>query len=405
MATTGNAHIGLPDLEPIPRSEYIERVRYLQEELSRQRLDGLFITSEDNFRYFTGFFSPVWINLTRPRYCIIPTTGEPCIISASSNVTIVERTSWVADVRSWVAPNPEDDGVSLAVDAIKACKPLFGRIAAEIGPESRITMPVGDFLRIQRSIAPIEIVDGMPLIMAQRRVKSDNEVRRIRAICQIASAAFEALPASIQSGDTVFSVCQKFKLDLLRRGAESTPYVIGVADDGGYPCVNLAPDNRRLSKGDVLVIDTGSTVDGYYCDFDRDYSIGEPAEPERSAYARVWRATQAGLEAIMPGRRACDVWHAMASELGGAAKETGVGRMGHGVGLRMCEPPSVSSTDETELVPGMVITLEPGIAYHVERDGSKQKRVCIHEENVLVTESGSELLTRRAPHTIPTVTF
>lgn len=395
-----------PSLPPITREEYVSRVHRAQDEMEKRQIDALFITSEDNFHYFTGFRSPVWVNLTRPRYCIVPSAGDPIIISASSNVIIVERTSWVRDVRTWAAPNPEDDGITLVIDALRQFACRWGRVAAELGTESRLTMPVGDFLRIQRGIAPIEIVDGMGVMMSLRFLKSVGEIARIRKVAQIASSAFEALPLAIEKGDTVFSACQKLKMDLLRRGADGTPYVIGVAGRDGYRCINLGPDGQALEEGDVLVIDTGSTFENYYCDFDREFAMGSVAPATREAYRRVWNSTEAGLAAVRPGNRACDVWRAMAEELGiSDVQATGVGRMGHGLGLRMCEPPSVGLKDETVLVPGMVITLEPGISYKIESPNGPERRVEIHEENVLVTETGAELLTRRAPREIPIVAW
>ena len=64
--------------------------------------------------------------------------------------------------------------------------------------------------------------------------------------------------------------------------------------------------------------------------------------------------------------------------------------MGHGLGMQLTEPPSNTSSDETELVPGMVMTIEPGMSF-------SEGRMLVHEENVVITEDGCELLTTRAP--------
>ena len=178
---------------------------------------------------------------------------------------------------------------------------------------------------------------------------------------------------------------------------------------GGYPCSNMGPSDRVLEAGDVLMIDTGVSCDGYYCDFDRDYAFGLPSEQVRRAYDLVWRATEAGIAAARPGRRACDVWRAQAEVLAGwdnagAEREGfGVGRYGHGVGLRMCEPPSNSPIDEQPLLERMTLTIEPGLTYHVDGPDGKEKRVLLHEENVVLTAADCELLTRRAPREIPVI--
>ena len=202
-----NAESGGPPPK-IAKEEYFERIRRTQEAMTAERLDALLITSEDNFRYLTGFDSPVWQNLTRPRYCIMPRDGNPILIVPKNNVITTERTSWVRDIRSWMSPCPTDDGISLVVESLIECAGKFGRIGSELGPESRLTMPVGDFLRINEEIAPTEMVDGDWLLRKQRMIKSAAEIAHIRYITQIASNAFEALPGRIEIGDTERDVCQ-----------------------------------------------------------------------------------------------------------------------------------------------------------------------------------------------------
>lgn len=390
--------------------EYLERVRRVQETMTAEQLDALLITSEDNYRYLTGFNSPTWQNLTRPRFCIVPRAGDPFLIVPANNTVIAEETSWVRDIRSWMSPCPADDGVSLVVDGLKACAGKFNRIGAELGPESRLTMPVGDFLRIKEAMAPVEIVDGDWLLRKQRMIKSPAEIAHVRHIAQIASAAFEALPKHIKIGDTERDVCQAFQIDLLRRGAEKIPYLIGTSGLGGYPSINLGPSDRVLGPGYLFIIDTGCSYNGYYCDFDREFSFAAPSDKIRRAYDIVWRATEAGIAAARPGQRTCDVWQAQADVIAAATdtagdqvQQAGTGRMGHGLGLRMCEPPSIHPDDQTVLEPGMVLTIEPGVSFTAPGPEGPQNKVLVHEENIVVTEDGCELLTRRAPTEVPVI--
>jgi Xaa-Pro dipeptidase len=73
-----------------------------------------------------------------------------------------------------------------------------------------------------------------------------------------------------------------------------------------------------------------------------------------------------------------------------------VGRLGHGLGLQLTEPPSNMPGDDTVLEPGMVITIEPGMEYAADR-------MIVHEENVVITADGAQLLTRRAPREMPII--
>ena len=395
---------------PISADEHRQRLGAAQERMAELKLDALFVTSEDNYRYLTGFNAPVWQNLTRPRYCIVPSQGDPILIVPSGNQVIAAKSAaWIEDVRTWTAPNPEDDGVSLIVDALKACAGKHNRVGAELGRESRMTMPIGDFLRVRDGLGSIEVVDTDWMLRTLRMVKSNAEIALIRYVCQLVSQAFEALPGLIKSGDTEREVAAIFQTEVFNNGGEKIPYLICTSGNGGYPCINLGPSDHVLEQGDVLIIDTGVSHEGYYCDFDRDYSFGPPSDAVKHAYDAVWRSTEAGIAAARPGNRTCDIWQAQAEVLAEAQgtevnrEGFGAGRYGHGLGMRMCEPPSNSPVDEEVLVENMVLTIEPGLPFIVGGRNGSERKILVHEENVVVTPQGGELLTRRAPREMPVI--
>ena len=130
------------------------------------------------------------------------------------------------------------------------------------------------------------------------------------------------------------------------------------------------------------MLDTGLVWDGYFSDFDRNWSFGVPDAATASAHTRLIEATAAGLEAARPGALACDVYRAMRAVLG---VETEAGRLGHGLGMQLTEGLSLIEADRTVLVPGMVITLEPGLP---TRDG----RIMVHEEVIVIRDGGAEAL-------------
>lgn len=385
--------------------EYKARTRRVQAALAEQGCGALLVTSEDNVQYLTGFKSPVWNNLTRPRYLIVPANGEPFLISSANYVVIIEVTTWITDIRTWVSPNPEDDGISLVIDGLKSC--LGGskkKIAAELGPQSRITIPAGDFIRIQNAFSDIQFVDGHALLMSHRVVKSPGEIERIQVAATATSHALHDLPKTAHAGQSLYDLAQGLKVRIIELGAEDVPYIIAASGQGGYPCVNLAPDRCPLRSGDVFVFDVAARYDGYYCDFDRDFAVGEPSADVRSQHRRLWDATEAGIAAIKPGLRMSDVWGAMAKVLGvEQVRSTGIGRMGHSVGLRMCEEPSIGENDHTIIRENMVLTLEPGIVLKQATQNQRDKRIMVHEENLVVTAKGAKLISVRTPQDIPVI--
>ncbi len=363
----------------------------------RAELDAVLVTTPPNVRYFSGFDTQFWESPTRPWFLLVPREGEPIAVIPEIGVPAMEVT-WVEDIRTWPAPQPDDDGVTLLSAALNEVGRRFGRIGAEFGRESVMRMPLADLAEIRRRLDGVELVDAAPLIREQRMIKSEAEIDRIRHICVIASDAFEALPDSLQIGDTERDACRKLRIDFAERGADATPYMPGISGPGGYAQIIAGPSDRSLDAGDILIIDTGSTFDGYFCDFDRNFAFGHIDDDARRAHEAVWDATEAGISAAVPGATCADVWRAMADVLEAAGSlGNNVGRMGHGLGLQLTEPPSNTPDDQTVLLPGLVLTIEPGMEY-------APGKMLVHEENLVVRDGGAELLSRRAPREMPVVT-
>jgi len=378
------------------RQEFEQRTERAQRMMREQRLDALLLTTEPNVRYFSGFFSQFWESPTRPWFVIVPLQGQPIAIIPEIGHSGMAST-WLEDIRTWPAPRPEDDGISLLTAALKELTSRFGRVGVTLSHESLLRMPAADYQRLTVTLQPIEIIDSTPLIRSLRNIKSAEEIEKIRYICSLTSDGFEALPDSLQVGETERQNCQRFRIDLLQRGADNSPYLISGSGPGGYDSIIMGPSDRVLEEGDVLIIDTGTTFDGYFSDFDRNFAFGHADDQLRHAYRTVYQATDAGFAAARPGAKMCDLWQAMWSVLeGGGALGNDVGRMGHGLGMQLTEGPSVTPADHTLLEPGMIVTLEPGMTF-------AHGKQMVHEENLLITETGTEMLSRRAPAELPVI--
>jgi Xaa-Pro aminopeptidase len=226
-------------------------------------------------------------------------------------------------------------------------------------------------------------------------VKSEAEIVKIRTACEITHKGFSNLPNHAGIGQSEREICRQMHIDMLKAGADSVKYLIAGSGPDGYDSIIMGPTDRRLGRGDVLIIDSGAVYDGYFSDFDRNFAFGPPSEATRNAYRAVYAATEAGFEAARPGATTTDLYTAMWSVMAAAgALGNQVGRLGHGLGIQLTEWPSITAFDNTPLVPGMVITLEPGMTYAPGKS-------MVHEENILITETGAEYLsTRCAPEII-----
>jgi Xaa-Pro dipeptidase len=258
---------------------------------------------------------------------------------------------------------------------------------------------LGDFDRLRKALSDdgLELVDATPIVRTLRLVKSTAEIEKIAYICGLVSDAFSALPTLITQGETERESFRTFKIDILRRGADDVPYLVGGAGFEGYKDIISPPSNHAMQPGDILMLDTGSIFDGYFCDFDRNIAFGTPSNAVQQAYDILYRATEVGLKTARPGITAADVFHSMWRELEKwGSSGSAAGRFGHGLGMQLTEWPSITPTDQTVLQPGMILTLEPGLEI-------SSGRLMVHEENIVIREFGAELLTKRAPRELPVI--
>jgi len=373
--------------------EFEQRTMRAQRLMAELGVDALFLCTEPEVRYFSGFLSQFWESPTRPWFLIVPLEGRPIAVIPEIGLGGMQGT-WIEDIRTWPAPQPEDDGVSLLTQVFSELPKRHGRIGAPLGHESHLRLPMLDFQKLQ-NIG--EFVDATPLIRTLRNIKSDEEIAKTRFACQLASDSFEALPESLKAGETERDNCRRMQIDMLERGADAVPYLIAGSGPGGYESIIMGPTERIIETGDILIIDTGANYDGYFCDFDRNFAFGVPENAARRAYDVVYQATDAGFEAAHPGATTTDLWAAMAAVLeAGGSQGNDVGRMGHGLGMQLTEGPSLNPHDRTPLEVGMILTLEPGMTMVTGKQ-------MVHEENIVITEDGAEYLSRRAPKEMPIV--
>lgn len=375
-----------------PVGEFKGRTERAQRLMAADGLDAMLFTSEPEVRYFTGYLTRFWESPTRPWFLVVPARGKPIAVIPSIGADLMSKT-WLDDIRTWSAPDLEDDGVTLLAKTLCEVAGTAGRIGMPMGHETSLRMPLADYTRLCEAIAPRAMVDATAIVQALHRVKSEREIAKIAHACTIAGKAFDNMAAIARSGTPLTHVFRDFQVALLQAGADWVPYLAGGAGPGGYGDVISLPSARPLQTGDVLMLDTGAIHDGYFCDFDRNYAIGQAPDDSRRAYDTLYAATEAGLAAARPGATCSEVFHAMnavIARFGGADAQAG--RIGHGLGMRLTEWPSLIPADTTVLEPGMVMTLEPGLEM-------APGRIMVHEENIVIREAGAQLLSpRAAPH-------
>ncbi|MDB4100712.1 Xaa-Pro peptidase family protein [Planktomarina temperata] len=363
-------------------TELKARLTRAQSRMNAADLDAILLTTEPDIRYFTGYLTRFWESPCRPWFLVLPRSGDPIAVIPSIGAALMART-WITDIRTWRAPDLEDDGISLLAETLRNIGP---RIGTPSGLQSHLRMPLGDFARLNAAL-PQPIGADADILRSLRLVKSEAEIEKIKTACQIATRAFERVPEIARIGQPLAPVFRDFQRLCLDEGADWVPYLAGAAAPGGYGDVISPADDRPLEAGDVLMLDTGLVHDGYFCDFDRNFSVGSPSPDVAAGHSRLIEATYAAFEAARPGATAAELFHVMDKIVTGGAGGSEAGRYGHGLGMNLTEWPSLIPTDHTPLVEGMVLTLEPGIEL-------APGRALVHEENIVIRENGAEWLSQ-----------
>jgi Xaa-Pro aminopeptidase len=257
----------------------------------------------------------------------------------------------------------------------------------QLGFESSSTT-VEQWEQLRKAADRTEFVPLAGLVEDLRQVKDHQEVMEIREAISQAERGFAVLRASLVGEMTELEAAHNLEHAMRKFGAKGAAFdpIVAVGPRSALP--HARPSHAQICESDLLLVDWGATnLRGYKSDLTRVLVTGRISPKLEKLYQVVLNAQRAGIEAIRPGVRGCDVDQAARSviEKAGYGKRFGHG-LGHGFGLDIHEEPRLSPVATAALKPGMIVTVEPGIYL----PGWGGLRI---EDDVLVTRDGHEVLT------------
>jgi len=232
-----------------------------------------------------------------------------------------------------------------------------------------------------------EFTSGEECLAALRMIKEKTELVNMHQAVEIAQGALETVLPLIKAGTTEREIAAELTMELLRGGSDSQlPFTPIVASGPNSANPHAFPSDRRLEGGDLLIIDWGASIGGYFSDLTRTFAIGEPEGEMKRIAKIVLEANEAARAAAGPGVAAEDIDRAARQVI----IEAGYGefffhRTGHGLGMEGHEEPYIREGNSLSLTPGMTFTIEPGI-YLPGRGGVRI------EDDVVITTDGLESL-------------
>ena len=252
------------------------------------------------------------------------------------------------------------------------------------------TVSIETFARYLKEFTGIEISDNNKidrLIHEMRSIKSAEEIALIRRAQSFTDQTFTHILEFLKPGLSEREVMLEMEFFIRRLGSEGVSFDFIVVSGKNTSLPHGEPGEKRIEKGDFVLVDFGGVACGYHSDMTRTVAIGKPSEEQILVYDTVLQAQQKALAMIKPGLRCCDVDKAARDLIAKAGYGDAFGHgLGHSVGLEIHENPAFNLRCETILKPGHVLTVEPGI-YLENRYGVRI------EDMVAVTKNGADNLT------------
>jgi len=251
-------------------------------------------------------------------------------------------------------------------------------------------------------------------------IKTFEEIEKLRQSARLLSVCLDMLVAGAQAGVSATRIDQLAEQFIRDHGAvPAFKHYSSVPSDSKFPSsvcfsrnnvlVHGVPfDSDVIQDGDVITIDCGLSIDGWFADAARLFGVGTIAEEDEKLIAASKRALQSGIDKCVPGNKLGDICSAIQVSIGVSRYHNVLQFCGHGIGQKMHEEPQIPNFgkpgDGLLLEPGMVFCLEPmllknktGLGVLPDRwtivtlDGSKSAHI---EHMVLITESAPDVLTK-----------
>jgi Xaa-Pro aminopeptidase len=347
----------------------------LRNKLTEKKLDCILINKPENQFYVSGF-----------------TGGEGVVFVTNRDAAIITDSRYTEQAKN-EAPNFEIIELKTGVSPIEVCANNFKSKIENVGFESHY-LTYNQFEELKKHFEGVEIKPAANLVEELRIVKEPHEIDLIKKAQEITDKTFTHILEYIKPGVTERDLACEMEYFMKKNGADGIAFDTIVASGSRSSLPHGRASERNLQPGDFITMDFGARYSWYCSDMTRTVFLGRPDDTQVKIYNIVLEAQQRALEYIKSGLLGKDVDRVARETIdkNGYGNNFGHG-LGHGVGIEIHESPRLSPKGDMELLPGMVVTVEPGI--YIENYGGVRI-----EDLVVVTRNGCDNLTKSDKHLI-----
>ena len=355
---------------------YRDRIRRAAAEAAARDIDALLITPSVDYAYLLGYRAPAMERLT---CLIVPADGQPSLVVPQLEEPLARHELGALGDELVIVPWDETEDPFWVVRDLLEGRAM--RAAVQDQMWARFV------LRLRAALDPMELVEAGPAMGGLRRVKTPDEIDRLRLAARAADRAMDEIRSERFAGRTEADVAARIQTLLLEAGHETAEFSI-VASGPNSASPHHEPGDRVISGGDAVVLDIGGFRDGYGSDTSRTVFVGEVPREFALLYDVLEQAQLAACATVAPGVAAQEIDRAARHLIAeGGYGDAFIHRTGHGIGLEIHEEPYIVDGNGEPLLAGNAFSIEPGI-YIASQWGARI------EDIVVCTEDGSEVLNR-----------
>ncbi len=353
----------------------MSRFDNLSASLSTSGLDAVILNPGPTLTYLTGLRFHL---MERPVVLLFVPDRTPALVLPELEMQKVTGLE--------ISPFPYGENPAEWEAAFRGAVQSLGLDGKKIGVEPR-QLRLLEFQFVKAAAPEADFPDASSALAALRVRKDAAEVQKMRRAVQIAESALEAAIPLIKIGMTEKELAAELVIQLFKHGSEpEMPFspIVSAGPNSANP--HASPTERKLQRGDLLVIDWGAAYDGYISDLTRTFAVGDADAECATIHRVVQEANAAGRAAAKPGVPCADVDKAARAVIEAAGYgQFFTHRTGHGIGMEGHEEPYMRGDNMQLLELGMAFTVEPGI-YLPNRNGVRI------EDNVVIATSGADVL-------------
>ena len=318
------------------------RINKLREQLQGYNVSGIYITNITNVRYLTGF------------------TG-----SAGSILVLDQEAYFFTDGRYTEQVKDQVKNCKVYITGSSHIKEIQNQKL--LSKDSRIGFEAehisySGFQLLKNNFLDINWVETQNLVELIAAIKDMDEINSLKMAVEITDKVFDEIIPIIKEGVTENKIAAIMSYKFKEHGAEGDSYDPIVASGWRSALPHATPTNKKLEKGDFVVMDFGALYNGYHADMTRTIVIGQATNKHKEIYQIVLESQLAGIKKAKAGITGAEVDQACRDII----KNAGYGKFfnhstGHGLGLEVHTHPRLSSLNKEPLLENYVVTVEPGI--------------------------------------------